>query len=30
MQIFLKTLTGKTIPIQVELWDTVSELKARI
>ena len=30
MQIFVKTLTGKTIPIKVDLSDTIKNTKAKI
>jgi len=30
MQIFVKTLTGKTITLEVETNDTISTLKAKI
>ena len=30
MQIFVKTLTGKTITLEVESGDTVSNIKAKI
>ena len=30
MQIFVKTLTGKTITLEVELWDTIEDVKAKI
>jgi ubiquitin len=30
MQIFIKTLTGKTITLEVESSDTVSNIKAKI
>jgi ubiquitin len=30
MQIFVKTLTGKTIALEVELSDTVDNIKAKI
>ena len=30
MQIFVKTLTGRTIPVEVEPSDTVAKVKAKI
>ncbi|CAD5182979.1 unnamed protein product, partial [Musa acuminata subsp. malaccensis] len=30
MQIFVKTLTGKTITLEVESWDTIDNVKAKI
>jgi len=30
MQIFVKTLTGKTITLEVELSDTIDNVKAKI
>ncbi|KAF7111209.1 hypothetical protein CFC21_111245 [Triticum aestivum] len=30
MQIFIKTLTGKTIPLEVESSDTIRDVKAMI
>ena len=30
MQIFVKTLTGKTITLEIEATDTISSLKAKI
>ena len=30
MQIFVKTLTGKTIILEVEPWDTIENVKAKI
>ena len=30
MQIFVKTLTGKTFPLEVELSDTIENVKAKI
>lgn len=30
MQIFVKTLTGKTITLDVEIWDTADDLKTKI
>ena len=30
MQIFVKTLTGKTITLEVEPWDTTENIKAKI
>ena len=30
MQIFVKTLTGKTIPVEVEAGDTIDAVKAQI
>ncbi|KAK8958098.1 Polyubiquitin 12 [Platanthera guangdongensis] len=30
MQIFVKTLTGKTITLEVEIRDTITDLKAKM
>jgi len=30
MQIFVKTLTGKTVTLEVELTDTIESIKAKI
>jgi ubiquitin C len=30
MQIFVKTLTGKTITLEVDPWDTIESIKAKI
>ena len=30
MQIFVKTLNGKTVPVEVELSDTIDEFRSKI
>ena len=30
MQIFVKTLTGKTIEVEIERWDSIDNVKTKI
>ena len=30
MQIFVKTLTGKTVTLKVKAWDTIDDIKSKI